>query len=96
MGNLIAVRLTRVNGAPKHFESFEEKRANKIGLQPAGLCLLHLFFYGKQPLLGHGLLRQGIPLDERLDMIPVEFDVKLLAQLGPDIRAVAEAKEAPR
>ena len=64
--------LARMDGAAQRLERLHEEGADEVGLEPAGLGLLHLLLHREEPLGAHGLLRQGVAVEDALEVVVVE------------------------
>ena len=64
VGDLEAAGLARMNRAAQLLERLHEERADEEGLEPAGLGLFHLLLHGEEPLGAHGLLREGVAVED--------------------------------
>ena len=69
----------RIHRAAERLERLQEERADEVGLEAAGLGLLHLFLHREEPLGAHRLLGEGVAVEERLEVVAVEGVVDLLA-----------------
>ena len=79
VGDLEAARFARMDRAAERLEGLQEERADEVGLEAAGLGLLHLLLHGEEPLGAHRLLGQGVAVEECLEVVVVEGVVDLLA-----------------
>ena len=91
IGACIPSQLAGVDRTAELLERLEEEGTDEIGLQASCFGFLHFFLHGVEPIGTHGLLRQRIPVEQRLQMVVVQRLVDLECQPRSYLGLVAVA-----
>ena len=91
VGDLESPGFATVDRAAELVECLQEERPHEERLKAAGFGPLHLFLHRVEPIRRHRFLRQGVAVEQRLQVVVVEGVVDLLRQAGTHFGLVAVA-----
>jgi len=91
VGDLEAGPLARVHDPAERREGPREEGAHEVGLEAAGLGLLHFLLHREEAFGAHRLLRQGVTIEDGAQVLAVERVLDAAAEPRADLRLVAVA-----
>ena len=91
MCNFVTTRFAGMSRPAECIQRPKKERAHEIRLESARLSPLHFFFHSEDALRAHGFLSQGVPVEQRLQMVTVQCLVDFLCKAGPHLGLITVA-----